>query len=606
MDQNEHGDGVDTVVVSGYPSNNPPIAKGSDPDDSGGGAGNAASTHKSGLGGPNNAANANKDWSSRFRRRRKDDEVGSGGSGSGSGGGGSGSARSSNSSVSANTTGNNKIASPNQTRNESASSSGNQVAGGRGSQQSHQAQSVQSPPQQHFDLEASSFPPLPIPDQSTNLVVSQTATVHNLKNNGGIGNVADSVASGDAVAKATPVGTASAWGENRLADVVKGTAKTAKSTKNAAASDKETIVTGSAVTDDIPIVSASSKAPTSQINQQATASSTPSNASKSKTVESGDEANVITMAKPSSQRHDSLYAQHQAPRIEQQQQHQLPPPQQQQQQQPQPPPSNLANNTDVTATAAAAVDPAIRSSAAPHTTPPTTFTSDMSNMIPHPNTKNNPVIKHLNAEISTKTDGSLVNGIDDNSGIHALTNSTENLSATGGNTNVARNSSTRNAATMTIGTTTEVTVSSTPSAASTISTTPTQTAFVSKSISKHPLAGFSSPSGGFVSLTNEPVSKTTSVAKSAQSNAAGGAQQKMNINVSNSSQTSSVTMVSPTSIGVQPQLPAAQQSVAAVAAATASTKSAGRPIQVSCDNSVTTGECAMTMSGQPISSLCCR
>lgn len=475
-------------------------SKGSDADDSGAVGGNTVSAHKSGLGGPNNnTANTNKEWQSRFRRRRKDDE-----------GGGSGSARSSNSSVSANTSGHYpsgrsplrgqvspsgvyNIDNKNQLRNDSSAAQSNQVAGSRGLQQSHQqAQSVQSPPQQHFDLEASSFPPLPVPDQSTNLVVSQTATVHNPKNNGGSSSVADVVAS-DAVAKATVVG-ASAWGENRLADVVKGTAKTAKSSKNTATtSDKDANVTGNAVIDDIPVVSASSKAPTSQINQTATASSTPSNASKSKTVESGDETNVISMAKPSSQRHDTLYA-HQTPRSEQQS-------------------SNLANNTDVTAAAAAAADWTDRKTktipagvvsnqlqTAPQQTttapPPPTLSADsetancqneagasygghkianMSNIVPHPNTKNNPVIKHLNAEISTKTDGSLVNGIDDNSGNHALTNSTENLTATGGATHVRNTStsSTRNAATMTIGTT-EVTVASSTAA-------PTAFASVAKS-----------------------------------------------------------------------------------------------------------------------------
>lgn len=528
---------------SGYTGSGPPAAKGVELDDSNGG------NHRSVSGGANSALSANKDWSMKYRRRRKDEESGGGG----------GSTRSSISSVGTNTTtAHNKVspASPNQSnlsRNDStSSSSGNQVTGGGtrgGASTAHQTQVVQTSSHQHFDLEASSFPPLPVPDQPVASLGQSAAANKHLSSSMGSNKTVDSITD-DAPVRNAIIG-APAWGENRLADVVKGTAKTTKSSKStvvvppvatvtatpapvhatvpaveSSATDKITIGGHMVDENNIPIVSATANAhqqpipPASSSNNNTTTPSIQS-AKKSSAHESGDESNVISMAKPS-QRHDSSTTFNQ-------QQHQM--------QRTEP---SLANSTDVTANSARLPN---NVAVAP------TYSPDMSNMVPHPNMKNNPVIKHLNAEISTKTDGSLVNGIDDSSDNPALVNSTETIAATASNVS-ARNiaSTTRNAATMTTG------------ADITVTTASTMTAFVTKPTNIQPAAN------------NVTTATKVSAPKPSQLNASTA--QKLNIVVANSSQSSS-NAAAPLLSGAQPQSPTAQ--ITTSIAAPSSSLSAATP-----------------------------
>lgn len=528
-------------------------------------------------------ANTNREWPPKYRRRRKEDEGGGGG-GTGNGA----SARSSNSSIGAISTGHSKPspASPNQTnlsRNDSsASSSGNQVAGGRGSQQSSHAvpsslsgvgstpltAAVQAPPpQQHFDLEASSFPPLPANQSTSHAANPNLTSVHHARNNGGpatVGGTAAEVSANDTSVRA-PVVTASAWGESRLADVVKGTAKTAKSstpkvaTAVTAAAATAVVVTAAdkdqtnqtvVAIDEagIPTVSANTpslavKITTSQSAQSASfsSSSNSSSASKTKAIERGDEANVISMAKPS-QRHDQATA-------HQHQQGQPPAPQQLS--------STCLANSDVTVESAAAA-------------PPNFTKQDMSNMVQHPKTKNIPVIKqHLNADISTKTDGSLVNGIDDGNHIGSAT-TTENLVAMG-KVVAAASSTTRNAATMTMGA--EVSVSSTS----------TMTAFVTKQVTQSSLTSSSTSILSGATITAATVTSTTTTttitpnqtatkpnaskqaatASAAIVNHSNDITQKISVNALHSSLNPSATLVSPTAPKAQQQQTVATSTTAA-------------------------------------------
>lgn len=536
-------------IGSGYTGSGPPIAKGVEVEENTG-----SSNHRSVSGGVNSTLNTNKDWSTKYRRRRKDEETGGGG----------GSTRSSISSGGANTTTahhKGSPASPNQSnlsRNDSTPS-GNQVSGGnRGSAPSaHQTQVVQTSSQQHFDLEASSFPPLPVPDQATNPVanLSQSAAANkHLSSSMGSNKTVDSITD-DVPTKSVTIG-APAWGENRLADVVKGTAKTTKSSKSAAVvattatASVATVSAVESITDkgaigghivdenNIPIVSATAKCnvnqsippastnaanaatattitttsthttiiSTSSTNTTTSTTTTPSiqPVKRASANENCDESNVISMAKPS-QRHDSsIFNQYQTQRTE----------------------PSLANSTEVTVNSARLPNNVAVAAAT------STYSPDMSNMVPHPNIKNNPVIKHLKAEISTKTDGSLVNGIDENSDNLALVNSNDNIAATASNV-PARNiaSTTRNAATMTTGT--DITVV----------TASTMTTFATKQSNNQSAANS-------VTNTKVPTSKPSQLTASTA--------QKLNMNVANSSQSSSNAAV-PLLPGAQPQSPTAQQ-----------------------------------------------
>lgn len=152
------------------------------------------------------------------RRRRKDEEINA-------------SARSSNSSSGNPGSHHNKIspASPNQPafsgNNRDATTSGNS-----GASSGH---TINNRPmaQQQFDLAESSFPPLPVLDQ--NIPTSTAApTNQNVTNNvskSTEGTTSDVAIALDATSNklvSAIVPSTTAWGESRLADVVKGTAKT--------------------------------------------------------------------------------------------------------------------------------------------------------------------------------------------------------------------------------------------------------------------------------------------------------------------------------------------------------------------------------------------
>lgn len=157
------------------------------------------------------------------RRRRKDEEI-------------STSARSSNSSNGNPGSHHNKIspASPNQPafsgNNRDATTSGNS-----GTTTGGHAITTRPSAQQQFDLAESSFPPLPVLDQ--NIPTSAAAPIHqNVTNNvskSTEGTTSDVTIALDATSNklvTVSVPSTAAWGESRLADVVKGTAK-AKSNK---------------------------------------------------------------------------------------------------------------------------------------------------------------------------------------------------------------------------------------------------------------------------------------------------------------------------------------------------------------------------------------
>lgn len=162
------------------------------------------------------------------RRRRKDEEINA-------------SARSSNSSSGNPGSHHNKIspASPNQ-----PAFSGNNrdatISGNSGTSTGH-AINTRPVAQQQFDLAESSFPPLPVLDQ--NIPISTAAPNNqNVINNVSKsieGTTSDVAIASDATSNklvSAIVPSTAAWGESRLADVVKGTAKT-KSNKT----DKDVI-----------------------------------------------------------------------------------------------------------------------------------------------------------------------------------------------------------------------------------------------------------------------------------------------------------------------------------------------------------------------------
>ncbi len=152
------------------------------------------------------------------RRRRKDEEINA-------------SARSSNSSSGNPGNHHNKIspASPNQPafsgNNRDATTSGNS-----GTSSGH---SINTRPiaQQQFDLAESSFPPLPVLDQNipTSTATPTNQNVMNSVSKSTEGTASDVAVSLDATSNklaTSIVPSTAAWGESRLADVVKGTAKT--------------------------------------------------------------------------------------------------------------------------------------------------------------------------------------------------------------------------------------------------------------------------------------------------------------------------------------------------------------------------------------------
>lgn len=152
------------------------------------------------------------------RRRRKDEEINV-------------SARSSNSSSGNAGSHHSKIspASPNQPafsgNNRDATTSGNS---GASSGHTINARPIA---QQQFDLAESSFPPLPVLDQNIPTLTAAPANQNVLNNvskstEGSTSEVAGALDATSNKSAAAIVPSTAAWGESRLADVVKGTAKT--------------------------------------------------------------------------------------------------------------------------------------------------------------------------------------------------------------------------------------------------------------------------------------------------------------------------------------------------------------------------------------------
>lgn len=172
---------------------------------------------------------------SRYHRRRKDEEL-SGGS----------SSRLSNSSTGgAAVHSKMSSASPNFQPSMQRGSEAAILIGGAGTAAAPNSTSSltgnRAQPLTHFDLEASAFPPLPALDQAAaNNASASYASVSFSKavstaTNAGISSEASALHDMSAMVKAvSAVPSTVAWGENRLADVVKGTAKT-KSNKTVAA-----------------------------------------------------------------------------------------------------------------------------------------------------------------------------------------------------------------------------------------------------------------------------------------------------------------------------------------------------------------------------------
>lgn len=167
-------------------------------------------------------ASGKEQWIPR-RRRRKDEEINA-------------SARSSNSSSGNPGSHHNKIspASPNQPafsgNNRDATTSGNS-----GTSSGH---TINTRPmaQQQFDLAESSFPPLPVLDQnipaSTAAPTNQNVINNVSKSTDGTTDVATALDATSNKLVTVNVPSPAAWGESRLADVVKGVAGTAKAKSN--------------------------------------------------------------------------------------------------------------------------------------------------------------------------------------------------------------------------------------------------------------------------------------------------------------------------------------------------------------------------------------
>lgn len=155
-------------------------------------------------------------WIAR-RRRRKDEEINTSSRSSNSSGGNPGSHH-------------NKIspASPSQP----AFTGGNRDSTTSGNSGTSSGHSINTRPmaQQQFDLAESSFPPLPVLDQNvptTTLAANNQNVVNNVsKSLEGTSDIAIALDATSIKLITANMSLAAAWGESRLADVVKGTAKT--------------------------------------------------------------------------------------------------------------------------------------------------------------------------------------------------------------------------------------------------------------------------------------------------------------------------------------------------------------------------------------------
>lgn len=357
--------------------------------------------------------------SSRYHRRRKDEELS-----------GSGSTRLSNSSTGGAPVHSSKMstASPNfQPSMQRGSEAAILIGSASATAAPNSASSLtgnRAQPLTHFDLEASAFPPLPALDQvAANNASASYANVSFSKavstaTSAGISAESSGLHDMSTMVKAVSAVPATvAWGENRLADVVKGTAKT-KSNKTVAADSDNRSNSASP-----PPTQKHTTLPTQQTqgNQKTNEHSQQNVISSVKTLQNSEVSNaqqcpqlatvILPILKAACEL--SLSSVVMTPPFS---------------------PADPHHTSIASTTAAVAANSPLSSCSATNQ-----------------NLKNKPVIKFLTADKSTKTDESLLNGLDvvGRSGITTDANAMLNAVSGGDSVAAALPVTTTNAATMT-------------------------------------------------------------------------------------------------------------------------------------------------------------